>query len=64
MPNCTNCQCPALNMQYTAEQHLSHAGSAMPAIDIDNDNDKDLILGISYTNLNLLINGVTMIALI
>ena len=37
---------------------MSHAGSTLLAIDIDNDNDKDLILGdISYTNLNLLING-------
>ena len=56
--NCINCQCPAFNSTNTAEQHLSHAGSTLLAIDIDNDNDKDLILGdISYTNLNLLING-------
>tara|TARA_B100000900_G_scaffold239641_1_gene203681 strand:- start:17550 stop:19844 length:2295 start_codon:yes stop_codon:yes gene_type:complete len=56
--DCINCQCPSFNNNNLAEQHLSHAGSTLLAIDIDNDNDKDLILGdISYTNLNLLING-------
>ncbi len=55
--NCSNCQCPLINNNnYNTKQ--KHAGSTLLAIDIDNDNDKDLILGdISYSNLNLLING-------
>ena len=57
--NCTNCQCPIMLTGKKNEKQIgSHAGSTLLAIDIDNDNDKDLILGdISYTNLNLLING-------
>ena len=54
--NCLNCQCPPIINHPNAKQ--KHAGSTLLAIDIDNDNDKDIILGdISFSNLNLLING-------
>ena len=56
--NCTNCQCPQITPNNSANSKQKHAGSTLLAIDIDNDNDKDLVLGdISYSNLNLLING-------
>ncbi len=56
--NCPNCQCPQISPNSSANSKQKHAGSTILAIDIDNDNDKDLVLGdISYSNLNLLING-------
>ena len=56
--NCPNCQCPQITPNNSANSKQKHAGSTLLAIDIDNDNDKDLVLGdISYSNLNLLING-------
>ncbi len=56
--NCPNCQCPQIVRNNSANSKQKHAGSTILAIDIDNDNDKDLVLGdISYSNLNLLING-------
>jgi len=54
--NCQNCQCPPIINHPNAKQ--KHAGSTLLAIDIDNDYDKDIVLGdISFSNLNLLING-------
>jgi len=56
--NCPNCQCPPIVNPNTANSKQKHAGSTLLAIDIDNDNDMDLVLGdVSYSNLNLLING-------
>jgi hypothetical protein len=59
--NCIACHpdsCSSPFMPYTSYSKQKHAGSTLLAIDIDNDNDKDIVLGdISYTNLNLLING-------
>ena len=54
--NCQNCQCPPIINHPNAKQ--KHAGSTLLLIDIDNDYDKDIVLGdISFSNLNLLING-------
>ncbi len=52
----------AINLRTNASQSRSgvHAGSTVLTIDLDNDGDKEVILGdISFTNLNLLINGGT-----
>ncbi len=49
-------------ISFTASEPRSglHAGSTVLTIDLDNDGDKEVILGdISFTNLNLLINGGT-----
>ncbi|MGC6428019.1 MAG: T9SS type A sorting domain-containing protein [Flavobacteriales bacterium] len=44
------------------QRSSSHAGSSILAIDIDGDLDKDLVLGdVSFNNLNLLINGGTIL---
>ncbi len=54
--DCPNCLCPPIINPSNSKR--KHAGSTLLAFDIDNDNDKDLILGdVSYSNLNLLING-------
>ena len=54
--NCQNCQCPPIINHPNAKQ--KHAGSTLLLIDIDDDYDKDIVLGdISFSNLNLLING-------
>ncbi len=61
MINCTACNtdsCSPAMQANNSNAKQKHSGSTLLAIDIDDDNDKDLILGdVSYTNLNLLING-------
>jgi len=48
----------ALNFQSIEARSNIHAGSTLLTIDMDNDGDKEVILGdISFSNLNLLING-------
>ena len=57
--DCFNCLCPPITTG-SSSRIGKHAGSTLIAIDIDGDLDKDLILGdVSYTNLNLLLNGGT-----
>ena len=57
--DCFNCLCPPITIG-SSSRYGKHAGSTLIAMDVDGDMDKDLILGdVSYTNLNLLINGGT-----
>ena len=57
--DCFNCLCPPITTG-SSSRIGKHAGSSLIAMDVDGDLDKDLILGdVSYTNLNLLINGGT-----
>ena len=57
--DCFNCLCPPITIN-SSSRSGKHAGSSLIAMDVDGDLDKDLILGdVSYTNLNLLINGGT-----
>ena len=57
--DCFNCLCPPITIG-SSSRSGKHAGSTLIAMDVDGDLDKDLILGdVSYTNLNLLINGGT-----
>ena len=57
--DCFNCLCPPITIG-SYSRYGKHAGSSLIAMDVDGDLDKDLILGdVSYTNLNLLINGGT-----
>ena len=56
--DCNNCMCSPINNPLSSKKSAKHAGSTLQAFDIDGDNDKDLILGdVSFSNLNLLING-------
>ncbi len=50
----------ALNLRGSEPRSGLHAGSTILTIDLDNDGDKEVVLGdISFTNLNLVINGGT-----
>ncbi|MEM1122410.1 MAG: T9SS type A sorting domain-containing protein, partial [Bacteroidota bacterium] len=50
----------ALGLQSSEPRSGLHAGSTVLTIDLDNDGDKEVILGdISFSNLNLVINGGT-----
>jgi len=50
----------ALSLRSSEPRSGLHAGSTILTIDLDNDGDKEVILGdISFTNLNLVINGGT-----
>lgn len=50
----------AINFRASEPRSGLHAGSTVLTIDLDNDGDKEVILGdISFTNLNLLMNGGT-----
>lgn len=50
----------ALSLRGSEPRSGLHAGSTILTIDLDNDGDKEVILGdISFTNLNLVINGGT-----
>ena len=50
----------AINFRSSEPRSGLHAGSTILTIDLDNDVDKEVILGdISFTNLNLVINGGT-----
>ena len=49
-----------LNFQASEPRNGLHAGSTLLTLDMDNDGDKEVVLGdISFTNLNLVINGGT-----
>ena len=49
-----------LNLRASEPRSGLHAGSTLLTLDMDNDGDKEVILGdISFTNLNLVINGGT-----
>jgi len=50
----------ALNFRANEPKSGVHAGSTLLTLDMDNDGDKEVILGdISFTNLNLVVNGGT-----
>jgi len=49
-----------LNFQVSEPRNGIHAGSTLLTLDMDNDGDKEVVLGdISFTNLNLVVNGGT-----
>lgn len=49
-----------LNFRASEPRNGVHAGSTLLTLDMDNDGDKEVILGdISFTNLNLVVNGGT-----
>ncbi len=49
-----------LNFQASEPRNGVHAGSTLLTLDMDNDGDKEVVLGdISFTNLNLVVNGGT-----
>lgn len=49
-----------LNFQASEPRSGLHAGSTLLTLDMDNDGDKEVVLGdISFTNLNLVVNGGT-----
>ncbi len=56
----TNPEECALNFRASEPRNGLHAGSTLLTLDMDDDGDKEIILGdISFTNLNLLVNGGT-----